>query len=136
MKTREIEGTVVEVEGDRAVVQLEEHESCGGTFSCACCAGASQEPRKLHVTAEGLSVGDTVQVSIPAYAGYIGTLVVFLLPVGLFVAGMLIGGAVEGGEGANGMGPIIGGICGFALAVLIAMGVNRLLNRATVYEVR
>ncbi len=136
MRRKEIQGKVVEIEGDKAVVQLEEHEACPGSFSCACCAGASREPRKLRVEASGLKEGDTVRVSIPAYAGYLGTVVIFLLPVALFVAGMLVGGLLEGGEGANGMGPIIGGICGFGLALLIALGVNRLLNRATLYEVR
>jgi len=132
--TRELNGSVVKVEGGRAVIQLEPDESCGGGFSCACCSLSRREGQVIRIEAQGLEPGEAVRVSVPGYAGYVSSLVVFLLPVALFMAGVLVGGLFEGAEGARGTASVLGGVCGFALAVLIAVAVNRLLRNA--YRVR
>jgi positive regulator of sigma E activity len=128
-------GEVVEVEDGKAVVRLEAGERCGIGFSCACCASVKPDARTVRVPGEGLEVGDTVQVAIPAYTGYLSTFVVFILPIGLFVAGMIVGGMLESGE-AHDMGPLVGGAVGFGIAVVIALAVNRMLGRADRFEVR
>ncbi|MFO7956856.1 MAG: SoxR reducing system RseC family protein [Candidatus Brocadiia bacterium] len=135
MKKIEHIGEVVEVEDGKAVVRLEAGERCGIGFSCACCASVKPDARTVRVSGEGLEVGDTVQVAIPAYTGYLSTFVVFILPIGLFVAGMIVGGMLESGQ-ANDMGPLIGGAVGFGIAVAIALAVNRMLGRADRFEVR
>lgn len=83
-----------------------------------------------------LAEGDTVHVAIPGYLGYLSILLVFVLPVVFFVAGILVGGQLEGGTAAHGMTTVMGGVCGFALAVLVAMLANRKLGRAGNFEVR
>jgi len=128
-------GEVVEVGDGQAVVRLEAGERCGIGFRCACCASVKPDARTVRVPGEGLEVGDTVQVAIPAYTGYLSTFVVFILPIALFVVGMVVGGMLESGQ-ANDMGPIIGGAVGFGIAVAVALVVNRMLGRADRFEVR
>jgi len=128
MKMIEHVGTVVEVEGDRAVIELETNESCGSSASCGCCSALQSGRRRLRVERNGLEAGDDVEVTMPAASGYLSALVVFGLPLVLFVVGMLIGGQFEPAGGANDMATIIGGVCGLAVAVVIAIFVNRALS--------
>lgn len=129
MKMIEHVGTVVEVEGRRAVVEVETNEQCGQGASCGCCAALQQGRRRLQVESNGLEAGDRVEISMPAYSGYLSALVVFGLPLVLFVVGMLIGGRFEPTGGANDMATIIGGVIGLAVAVLVAVLVNRAMGK-------
>jgi positive regulator of sigma E activity len=109
-------GTVVSIEGERAVVQLRVDASCRSGFTCACCSALRPEARKIRVERGDLEEGDTVRVSAPAYAGYLATLVVFILPLVLFVAGVVVGGRLEPSGGAHGTPTAIGGVLGLLLA--------------------
>jgi positive regulator of sigma E activity len=129
MKMIEHVGTVVEVEGDRAVVELETTESCGSSAACGCCAALQSGRRRLQVEKNDLEAGDTVEVTMPAASGYLSILVVFGLPLALFVVGMVIGARFEPPGGANDMATIIGGVAGLALAVVVAVFVNRRLSK-------
>ena len=135
MKAQEHRGKVIEVEGGNAVVQLEADEQCGFHLKCACCGWSAREPRLIRVSRDDLAPGDAVRVLIPAYAGYLSVLLVFVLPVTLFVAGLLVGGRFEDGSGAHGMPTVVGGVAGFALAVLVAAFVNRRLMGAGSFQV-
>lgn len=136
MKKMRVFGKVVAIEGGEASVRLEPHESCGGRFRCACCTSFRPGPRTIRVNPEGLEIGDTVQVSMPAHGGYLSAFVLFVLPPVLFVAGILVGGAVADQGGADDLSIILGGVCGFGLAVAIALLVNRILNRPGRFEVQ
>ncbi len=135
MKTQEHKGEVIGVEGGEAIVRLEANESCGSYLTCACCAWSAREPRVIRVPHGDLAQGDAVRVFIPTYAGYLSVLLVFVLPVVLFVAGLIVGGQFEDGSGAHGMPTVIGGLFGFALAVLLAVLANRRLMAAGSVEV-
>ena len=121
MKMIEHVGTVVALEGDQAVVELRSGESCeagplvGRLGACGCCAGARPE-RRLRVERAGLEAGDTVRVSVPAYAGYVRAAAVYGLPLAGFVAGLIVGGRFEPPGGANGTATIVGGLAGLAVA--------------------
>jgi positive regulator of sigma E activity len=128
MKMMEHAGTVVEVEDERAVVELEEGERCGSSVTCGCCNALQGGRRRLQVDRNGLKAGDNVQVMVPAVSGYVSVLVVFVLPMVLFIAGILIGQQFEPPGGANGLATIVGGLAGVGVAVLVAMAVNRLLT--------
>jgi len=130
MKAREHRGRVIEVENDQAVVRLETDQQCGLHLKCACCGWSAREPRLIRVSRDDLALGDAVRVFIPAYAGYLSILLVFVLPVVLFVAGLIVGGQLEDGSGAHGMPTVVGGVVGFAVAVLVAAFVNRRLMGA------
>ena len=136
MKKVEHVGSVVAVEGDRAVVQLKPSEACTTGFGCPCCASLRPEPRRIRVRRGELEEGDVVSVSVPAYVGYVGTLVVFVLPAVGFIAGAMVGWAFEGGSQAHGMPIIVGGVCGLAVAIGLATLVERKFADAASYEVR
>lgn len=134
MRKMEHIGEVVDIRDGEAVVRLRGDTSAACGFSCSC-ASMGPEARTVRVEAEGLEVGDTVQVAIPAYTGYLSGFVVFILPIALVVAGIAVGGMLEPGQ-ANDIGPIVGGVIGFALAIGVAVAVNRALGRAERFEVR
>lgn len=129
MKMIEHVGTVVEVDGDRALVELETNESCGSGAACGCCSAMQSGRRRLHVERSDLQAGDSVEVTMPAASAYLSALTVFGLPLVLFLAGILIGQMFALPDGSIGMAPIIGGVAGLAAAALIAMGVNRALSK-------
>lgn len=136
MKRVEHVGTVVEVHGDEAVVQLDP-EQCGHSgFQCACSAAVRPEPRRVRVNRGELEEGDVVAVSAPAYLESMGVVTVFVLPLALAVAGAAVGLAMEGGSGSHDMAPIIGALAGFAVAVGLAAVVNRVLSRPGLFRVR
>ena len=129
-------GSVVAVEGDKAVVQLKPSGDCKPGFGCACCASVRPEARRLRVRRGELEEGDLVSVSVPAYLGYLGTLAAFVLPAFGFIACALIGWAIEGQQEAHGMPIIVGGVCGLLAGVGLAMLVERKLTDSAAYEVR
>jgi positive regulator of sigma E activity len=134
MGSREVTGTVVGVSDGRASVCLDADQSCGPALGCACCSLGRREGQTIRIAARGLQEGERVRVLMPAYATYVSILAVFVLPVVLFVVGLVVGGTFEAGEGGRDLPTIIGGLCGFGVAVLVALAVNRLLKNS--YEVR
>lgn len=137
MRKVEHVGTVVHVDGGKALIQLKPSDQCGNIgFRCACCASVQPEARKVRVERGDLEEGDVVCVSIPAPSGYMSALILFVLPMALFVLGAVIGWIAKGKAPGDDMPVIIGGICGFALAVLVAVIVNRRASNAQNLEVR
>ncbi|KPK62428.1 MAG: hypothetical protein AMK73_06140 [Planctomycetes bacterium SM23_32] len=136
VKTVEHMGTVVEVTEDKAVVELKVGQVCESPIRCACCTSVDAGPRRLRVPRGELEQGDEVCVAVPAYAGYVSALVVFALPILMFVVGAAVGWAVGGQDAANDAPIIVGGLGGFALAVLVAVLVNRRLGAARALQVR
>ncbi|MGD2176113.1 MAG: SoxR reducing system RseC family protein [Candidatus Brocadiaceae bacterium] len=128
-------GEVVEIRGEQAVVQLQPDRSCRSAFSC-CCASVRPEPRTLRVQGPNLEIGDQVRVGLPALLGPLSALAAFVLPVGLLVAGMAVGSLLEGPGGAHDMPTLIGGACGFGLAVLATLGMQRIVDWSGWFEVR
>lgn len=128
MKMIEHTGTVIEVESGRAVVELEAGAQCGTSASCSCCGAMQGGRRRLEVDNNGLKAGDNVQVTVPTVSGYVSMLVIFVMPMAFFIGGILIGQRFEPTPGATGMTTIVGGLVGLGVAVLIAMGINRLLT--------
>jgi len=128
MKMIEHVGTVLEVEGEKATIELESNESCGLGAACGCCSAMQSGRRRLRVERNGLEPGDKVEVSMPAYSGYISALVVFGLPLALFVVGMLIGAQFKPEGRPNDAAIIIGGVGGLLVAAVVATLVNRLMT--------
>lgn len=136
MKRVEHVGTVVAIDGAKALVQLKPDESCGAGFRCACCVSVRSQGRQMEVDGAGLEEGDFVCISVPVYTAYLSTLVIFVLPIVLLIAGGAVGWLVEGRTVAHDMSIIIGMACGFTLAVLVAIIVNRRMAAGGGIEVR
>lgn len=127
MKMVDRTGTVVEVLPDQAIVEIAREDCCTDRLSCSCCSAAAK-PERLRVDRTGLSVGDRVMVSTPAYLSYVSVLVLFVLPLALAVLGGWIGAAIEGDSVAHDMPIILGGVAGIAVWVPVALLVNRRLS--------
>jgi hypothetical protein len=128
MRTVDRTGTVVEVLKDHATVEISREDCCTDRLSCSCCSAAAR-PERLRVEPDGLTVGDTVVVSTPAYLGYVSVLVVFVLPLVLAVLGGWVGAVIEGDSVAHDMPIIIGGVVGIASWLPVALLINRRLSQ-------
>jgi len=130
-------GTVVRVDGGKATIEVRAAEQCFTfAYRCACCDPKAPETKKIRVPRGELKAGDVVCVSIPAYRSYLSTLVVLGLPAALFAAGATVGWLLEERAGAHDLGVIMGGLCGFAVAVVVAVLVNRKLYDSAKFDVR
>ena len=81
-------GTVIQIESDRTVVELQEDAHCGrcSAFMCVGC----RRPRIELRSVSGVSVGDRVEVEVP-FSRFKAVLSVFLLPLLAVVAGAALG---------------------------------------------
>jgi positive regulator of sigma E activity len=136
VKTIEHVGTVVDVDDQSAHVELEAGAACPSPLHCSCCGVGQTGPRRLRVPRGGLEQGDRVSVTLPVYAGYVSALVVFALPVVLFLVGAGVGWFLAGQEGGSDAPVVVGGLCGFGLAVVVAVVVNRHMGAGRVLQVR
>lgn len=128
MKTIQRIGLVVDIGRERAEVAVTPRPGeVACRVGCGCCGAG---PGRLYVPRGDLEVGDHVRVTLPACSGWLSMLVVLVLPMALFVAGMVAGSAFEAHRGSPGLPTIAGGVLGFALAVLIAVAVNRRITGA------
>ena len=128
MRYREETGTVTELDGDKAAIRLDADAGARCGFCCACSMAASGA-RTLKVNAKGLAPGDRVMIRIPRYSGYVSMLLLFVLPLGLFVVGMSLGMMLEPEGAGHGFSPIVGALLGLGVALLIAWLAERRLSR-------
>ncbi len=114
-----VEGTVLGMKGDRAVVRVAAGESCGtGCCSCATSAfcGAPQVEAEVDQPVEP---GWQVMVEMPSRGSALSTLLVFVLPLLGLVGGVLLGEQV--GERGDASGLVIGFGLFVALFVLASL---------------
>ncbi len=132
MKYVEDTGTIVAVGPDRASIKLDHKkpESCG---PCCACSAFTGEDRTVQVSRGELREGDRVRVRIPRVNAYLSMLLVFVLPIALFLAGMFIGRALEGTD-RIGTASLLGGAVGLAVSFALAWVVNRAVSRHAVPE--
>jgi positive regulator of sigma E activity len=122
-------GLVVDVRGDVAEVSVRiggggraDCSACGVTRGC--CSGGPIAVRKFYVDRGALSEGDHVRITVPTCSGYVSMLLMFVLPMALFITGAVLGTVAEPADASHGLPTILGGIAGLALAVIIAAAVN------------
>lgn len=135
MQYHEDTGTVMEVTEEKALVRLDHERSkdCGGCCACSALGGAGLPT--IEVERDGLEQGDRVEVRIPRVNAYLSMLLVFGLPVALFMAGISVGQLFEGEERLGGTAAL-GGIIGIIVAFLIAWLVNRTITGGARPEAR
>lgn len=122
MKYREEPGKVTDIKGDTAIVRVEPGPGVDCS-SCCGCAGDGSSEHFMEVERGNLEVGDRVRVRIPSYSGYTSMVLLFGLPMALFLAG-LAGGSYLGDGSVY---PLVGGGAGIAVSFGIAWAANRLL---------
>jgi positive regulator of sigma E activity len=133
MKYKEENGTVTEIKGDTAVVEVHPGPDVDCSGCCACSGGPDE--RYVEVPRGELEEGDDVRLRIPTFSGYVSMILLFGLPMALFITGMIAGTYLQGSEGANGMLPLVGGGVGLALSFVVVWAANRLMLRRAPVEV-
>jgi len=127
MRYLEDTGTVVSVTGEKATVRLDHKrtEACGSCCACSALAGGD---RAVTVDRGDLQEGDRVHVRIPQVDAWVSILLVFGLPLALFMAGIWVGQRLEGGRQVGNLS-VLGGIVGLLVAFVAAWLANRALIR-------
>lgn len=132
MKYAEDTGTVLTVGPQQATVRLD-HKRPDECRSCCACAAFGGEAFTVEVERGELQEGDRVRVRIPRVNEYVSMLLVFGLPLVLFMGGVAVGRAFEETE-RIGTASMVGGIIGLVVAFLLAWAVNRLVIKKAVPE--
>lgn len=132
MKYIEEKGTVTGIEGETATVRLDNkiEEDCG---SCCACSAFQSGESTIDLPKGNLQEGDRVQVRVPRVNPFLSMLLIFGLPLALFMGGIAIGQNLQGGERIGSISAM-GGIAGLILAFLIAWLMNHMLSRNAVPE--
>jgi positive regulator of sigma E activity len=125
-------GRVVESTGGTILVEADAGpscEACGAASSCALAAGASKRCIRMENTL-GARVGDRVGFVITAGAVVGGSLLFYLLPAALIVAGAVAGAALSGQAGLDReLSSLLGGLAGLIMSFLIIAAVYPLTKR-------
>ena len=82
------QATVVELRGDKAVVEMGQSGSCTHCRACAC--GADGKMRVEVRTLPELAVGDHVEIDVPV-GRLQAAVTVYLIPLGALLAGAILG---------------------------------------------
>jgi sigma-E factor negative regulatory protein RseC len=85
------QGTVVELRGDKAVVEMGQSGSCTHCRACAC--GADGRMRVEVSALPALAVGDHVEIDIPV-GRLQAAVTVYVIPLGALLAGAILGNAL------------------------------------------
>ncbi|MDR0406234.1 MAG: SoxR reducing system RseC family protein [Clostridiales bacterium] len=83
-------GTVISIEGNKAVVRVRRASSCGE--NCANCAGGCADTRRFvtAVGAEGVNVGDMVKLTLSDHKILLAAFAAYLLPFLTLLAGYAV----------------------------------------------
>lgn len=125
-------GTVVEITGGTILVEVEACPSCEGCAagsSCALAGSAATRRIRMENTLNA-RVGDVVGFIITAQSVVAGSLLFYLLPVVMLIAGVLLGDAARGRTGLDrDLSSILGGLAGLIMSFPIIAAVSRAINR-------
>jgi sigma-E factor negative regulatory protein RseC len=116
-------GIVTKVEGVNARVAVEKKGACEGCTAGTCeMKGESMEIEALNIA--HAKEGQTVRVSMKAQTYLRGTMIVYGLPLVLFIAGAIVGKNVGEAYFRNTDSDIIAAVCGFGALILSLLGVR------------
>ena len=136
MNYKEETGTVTQLRGKKAVVRIDAG-AAAGCSGCGCkCSKAASGARVIEVQRNDLQKGDRVKIKVPQRSGYLGMLMIFVLPMIFCVSGMLVGLQFEAGPGDTNLMPLAGGAGGLGLAFGIAWVVERIVSSKAPLQVQ
>lgn len=123
LKTRAI---VVQVYGDKALVEAAKEGSCGLCNGKGCGSGNLSQlfctkPRRFQAfNPAGAKAGEEVMVTVLEGAVVISAMILYGLPLLFLLIGALLGEYSEGSDLGAAVGATAGGVTGFALAYWLA----------------
>ena len=112
-------GIVVEVDGGAILVETAAGPSCEGCAAGHSCAliGSTARRRIRMENTLGARVGDGVAFIVEGRAVVAGSLLFYLLPAVMLVAGVLLGGGFGGRAGADReLASVLGGLAGLIMS--------------------
>lgn len=125
-------GKVIEISDGSIVVETDAGASCEGcaaASSCALAAGTSKRCIRMDNTL-GARVGDEVGFVITGKAVVAGSLLFYLLPAALLVAGALAGAALFTRTGIDReLASLLGGLAGLIMSFLVIAAVSALMKK-------
>jgi sigma-E factor negative regulatory protein RseC len=125
-------GRVIEVTGNTIAVETIAGASCEGcaaVSSCALASGTSKRCIRMENTL-GARVGDEVGFVITEKAVVAGSLLFYLLPAALLVAGALAGAALFQRTGLDReLSSLLGGLAGLIMSFLIIAAISALVKK-------
>jgi len=89
----EEKGTVLEVHGNMAKIQIESKEVCRGCQLCSLGSGKSKIFQVENLV--GAKKGDSVVIEVPSTDLLKGAFILYLLPAILFISGFLLGSKIS-----------------------------------------
>lgn len=114
------EGVVISTEGEEAIVLVERKSACAHCHSKDFCILI--DSNKLEVRAKnevGAKPNQIVELSIPDSAGLVASLLAYLIPTVLFIAGIFIGTYIFDTLFASALAGLSGLAFGLALSALV-----------------
>jgi len=117
-------GTIVEVSGDQAVVEMETGEYCSHCAAKSACQPMGGTRRRVVVNnIQVAQVGDRAALSYRAKSRIMAASLVFLLPVICLFLGYFLGNFLFEGEGAK----VISALVGLSIGFLVLRVLNTLM---------
>ena len=127
------QGIVEEIRGRKALVRIRKSAACAGCPTRDSCEIGSDKPVRVEVVNDlSASVGDLVEISMPAATVMKLSLLIYFFPVLALVAGAVIGNSLAG---FLGMGPTPAAMAGGGGAMAATfLGLRRLEKRTGTRE--
>jgi sigma-E factor negative regulatory protein RseC len=132
------QAVVIKIDGDRALVEA------AGTEACASCA-ARHACSSLGGTSKRLSVrntlsakpGDIIEFIIDERGVVLSSLIVYLWPILMLIAGMIAGTRYHAGMGVDSdAAAAIGGIIGVAVSLVLIQCINPFIKNRVMFTPR
>lgn len=114
------EGIVVKTDGEKAIVLVERKSACERCRAKDFCQLTDANMLEVQAKNEiGAKPNQVVELSIPDSAGLIASLLVYLIPTILFIAGIFLGLSEFKNHFAGALGGLAGLVLGFVFAVIV-----------------
>jgi positive regulator of sigma E activity len=129
------QGIVIEIRGDKILVETGTASLCGGcSASHSCAMSPDGLSRRLWMDNDrGARVGDGVTFEIAEKAVVAAAAVVYLLPVLMLVSGTVLGASAGGRFDLGGDLPLIaGGIAGLLVSVPVSWALSAVMKKKNI----
>ncbi len=117
-------GIVMKTEGETARVSVQKRGACEGCTAKGACESTSEGMEIEALNPVNAKEGQTVKVLLQAEAYLKGSMIVYGLPLVLFIAGAIVGKNIGEVYFLNTSSDLVAAICGFASLIVSLIGVK------------
>jgi len=123
-------GIVIRTEGVMATVRVQRKSACEGCAVKGACESTQEGMEIEAFNPVKARVGQSVRISMKPYTYLKGTMIVYGLPLVLFIAGAILGKALGEQYITTMDSDVVAAICGFALLAISMIGIRLWSRRA------